>query len=1144
MTWLRRATFLLLSCALGAGAGCSDDGGGSTPRPDASTAPDAGSGPDADTTPDATQVAFANAEAHWVGESVIAVPTGLAGDTFELHHAADAGIGIDFMAGTVSGSQVVALTEDTNGLPQTVTDKFPHLSGYKALTLPAGIDTAAILQSQLAVVGKSSSGLVSATAVQIPGVLDELFAYDGALGVGFEDTGAPQRPTFRLWAPTARSVTVHVYNPDKTDLDTQAMTQNVDNPAVWEYTATDASWYGNPYLYEVEVFTYRDPANPGSDTDVPGGVVKNLVTDPYSVALTTNSEYSLIIDLGDAATKPPGWDAFDPPSNFQAPEDIVLYEVHVRDFSIDDQSVTDAADRGKYTAFTYDGANDADDHVLSDGMAHLQRLAHPDSDNATIQGVTHVHLLPVFDIATIDEDATARVDLDSNFSALCARTNNVVPAGDCTADANKSIRTVLDELLTASGTGGTLGDTEEIQALVDVVRGLDGYNWGYDPFHYTTPEGSYATDPEGVQRIIEFRQMVMGLGAIDLRVVMDVVYNHTNASGQSDRSVLDKIVPGYYHRQNQTTGDVERSTCCENTATEHAMMEKLMIDSLEVWASQYKVSGFRFDLMGHHMKSNMENVRTALDSIDPDIYIYGEGWDFGEVGGNARGVNATQPNLAGTGIGTFSDRLRDAVRGGGPFDNGDALRVNQGFVNGMFYDKNDKNMASDADQLTSLLSQADLIRVGMAGNLKSFVIPSRFDLDIAGEDISYNGYDAGYCEDPQEVITYIAAHDNQTLFDNNQYKIPTGTSMADRVRIQNLGLSINLLGQGIPFLHMGQDILRSKSMTRDSYDYGDWYNRVDFSYVDNAQASNNWNVGLPTKEKDGDAYAVIREIITDTSIQPAAANMERSHDHVREMLTIRRSSPLFSLRTGDEVNTRVDFHNGGSHDLTDGSGQIPGFLVMSITDGTCAGVDLDGAIDNIVILVNARPQVVTFDATSTRLGGRSWDLSRVLETESTDPVVGNSTYNATTNVFSIPARTTAVFFEIEQGARDAGICNTRVGQPPPVPPLPTPPAGADAFLQGNFSDPQWSALDTYKFTRTGDTNFELTATLSAGNYEFKVADDGFSAINIGAAAGGTTLSPGGSVSLATPGSNIGLEIATNGSYTFKLDTSTSQLTLE
>ncbi|MBU3059583.1 MAG: DUF3372 domain-containing protein, partial [Pseudomonas indica] len=178
------------------------------------------------------------------------------------------------------------------------------------------------------------------------------------------------------------------------------------------------------------------------------------------------------------------------------------------------------------------------------------------------------------------------------------------------------------------------------------------------------PEGSYASDAEGVRRIREFRRMVQALADMGLSTVMDVVYNHTHAAGLADQSVLDKLVPGYYHRRDPVTGAVERSTCCENTASEHFMMEKLMTDSLVVWARHYKIGGFRFDLMGHHMRTNLLNALQAVRKVDPDIYFYGEGWNFGEVAGNARGINATQRNMAGTGIGTFNDRQRDAVRGG------------------------------------------------------------------------------------------------------------------------------------------------------------------------------------------------------------------------------------------------------------------------------------------------------------------------------------------------------------------------------------------------------------------------------------------------------------------------------------------------
>ena len=234
------------------------------------------------------------------------------------------------------------------------------------------------------------------------------------------------------------------------------------------------------------------------------------------------------------------------------------------------------------------------------------------------------------------------------------------------------------------------------------------------------PEGSYATDADGSARVLEFREMVQSLNQSGLRVVMDVVYNHTNSAGQNPNSILDKLVPGYYHRLNGD-GVVLGESCCADTATENAMMEKLMVDSVVLWAQAYKVDGFRFDIMGFHLKSNMLKVRAALDALTPakdgvdgkSIYLYGEAWNFGVMANNGRGVNAIQVNMAGTGIGSFSDRIRDAVRGGGPF----SPRRDQGFATGLFTEPNGTFGGSAADEKAELLRLTDLVRLGLAGNI-------------------------------------------------------------------------------------------------------------------------------------------------------------------------------------------------------------------------------------------------------------------------------------------------------------------------------------------------------------------------------------------------------------------------------------------
>ena len=1098
MILARSSTPLLLAAVLA--AGCTSDSTDMLDRNDeSSTARAPSSTGDGDApAPSLALAAYDGARAHWLAADLIAIPAGLAGATFSLVHAPEGGLAI--RDGVLVGGASIALTVDGAGLPADVAAKFPHLAAYRALRLPEGVDVAAVLRSQLAVVGLDGEAEVSATGVQTPGVLDDLFAYDGELGVTF---AAGRAPGFRLWAPTARAVTLHVHAADRAEIAAVPMTRG--ERGVWSFDAAGDAWYGAYYRYEVEVFA--PAADSGVPDGLPGAVVRNLVTDPYSVGLSTNSEYSLVVDLEDPATKPAGWDGLEKPT-LAAPEDVALYELHIRDFSISDATVA-PADRGKYRAFTYDGRNDADDRPASDGMCHLADLAQA--------GLTHVHLLPAFDIATIEEDASAQVNLDSPFADLCDA-NAAVPAELCMAAGDQTVRQVLDGILAAQG-----GTTEEIQAIVGYLRDLDGFNWGYDPYHFSAPEGSYASTGEGVARIVEFRAMVQGLARSGLRTVMDVVYNHTNASGQAARSVLDRIVPGYYHRRNAVTGEVERSTCCENTATEHVMMEKLMTDSLVSWATHFKVDGFRFDLMGHHMKANLERARDRLraltladDGVDGQaIYLYGEGWDFGEVGGGARGVNATQGNMAGTGIGTFSDRLRDAVRGGGPFDSGDSLRRNQGFVNGMFYDPNELNSGAPSERDT-LLHQADLIKVGMAGNLRDFVLTDMTGADVAGSAVSYNGSPAGYTLDPQEVITYVSAHDNQTLFDNNQYKLPAATSMSDRARVQNLAFSIALLGQGIPFLHAGDELLRSKSMERDSYNSGDWYNRLDFT-----GSMNNWNVGLPRADNDGGNYPVIRPIVENPIIRPRPKHTLASAAHVEDMLRIRKSSRLFRLPDGAQVSRRVDFLNAGP-------GQVPGLLVMTITDGACAGDDLDPALDGIVVLINATTTKVVYGLAGTPLEGLGGFELHPVQRASSDYVLHRAKFDGA--AFTVPARTAVVFVQPQDGAQGVGLpCNLKV----PTETIPEPgELTTTVFLRGEMND--WGTAAP--FERVADYTYEVAVPLAAGTYQFKVASEDWSTYDFGKSS--AVVSPGDSLVLERAAGNITLVLDAAATVRFQVSTAT------
>jgi pullulanase-type alpha-1,6-glucosidase len=431
------------------------------------------------------------------------------------------------------------------------------------------------------------------------------------------------------------------------------------------------------------------------------------------------------------------------------------------------------------------------------------------------------------------------------------------------------------------------------------------------------------------------------------------------------------------------------------------MMEKLMVDSLVTWATAYKVDAFRFDLMGHHMKDDMLAVRAALDALTLEddgvdgsaIYMYGEGWNFGEVANNARGENATQFNMAGTGIGTFSDRLRDAVRGGSPFDGGQDLKQ-QGFASGLYYDPNGLDQG---DALAKLLLYSDQIRVGLAGNLADYEFVDRNGSTVTGADVDYNGSPTGYTADPQEHIVYISKHDNQTLYDINAFAMPTATTtITDRVRVQHVGLSIASLSQGVPFFQAGSDMLRSKSMDRDSYNSGDWFNALDFTY-----ASNNWGVGLPVSGKNAENWDVMRPYLSDPALMPSQNDIMYSAELYREWMEIRYSSPLFRLETLADVQERMNFHNTGSS-------QLPGLIVMRLSDTVSGTTDIDPNYESIVTLFNANDEaqmITVTDMISVPL------TLHPVQQNSVDAVVKTATFDATTGVFTVPGRTTAVFVE-------------------------------------------------------------------------------------------------------------------------------------
>ncbi|MCC2312773.1 pullulanase-type alpha-1,6-glucosidase [Cellulomonas xiejunii] len=888
--------------------------------------------------------------AHWLDRTTIAwpssfVPSGTDPATlrFSLHASSDATL--EVVDGQVTGGDDVGLTLVPGGLTADQLGRFPALEGYLALRVDADRRTVErLLTGQLLVRQADADDVAQAvTGVQVPGVLDDLYSAK-AVERTFGTTWSRGRPSLALWAPTAQDVDLLVWPADRrgaVDLDADPVRTDASRQRDGSWTASGpSSWSGGAYLWEVTVYA-----------PTTGQIEVNRVTDPYAVALTLNSTHGVLVDLDDRRYRPRQWERTAQP--VVRPVDQTIYELHVRDFSISDETVPERL-RGTYGAFAVRS---------SDGREHLRDLADA--------GLTTVHLLPTFDIASIEEDRAAQATPACDLASLPP-------------------------------------DSTEQQACVTAVAGSDGFNWGYDPWHWTAPEGSYAVDAHGGARIAEFRSMVGALHADGLQVVLDQVFNHTAASGQDAKSVLDRVVPGYYHRLN-ATGQVETSTCCQNVATEHALAEKMMVDSVVTWARDHKVDGFRFDLMGHHSRRTMEAVRDALDRLTPrrdgvdgrKVYLYGEGWNFGEVADNRLFEQATQGQLGGTGIGTFSDRLRDAVRGGGPFDEDPRL---QGFGSGAFTDPNGAAVNGTPDeQLARVQHQADLVRLGMAGNLRDYELATSDGTVRRGDQVDYNGQPAGYADSPEEVVTYVDAHDNETLFDNLYLKLPQDTSMADRVRMNTVSLATATLAQTPSFWHAGADLLRSKSLDRNSYDSGDWFNVLDFSGQTNGFAR-----GLPPAADNEAKWSYQRPLLADPALVPTSDDIATASAAAAELLELRSSTRLFRLGDARLIEEKLTFPGAGPD-------ADPGVVVMHVDDrrGWDASArrwrtDVDRRLDGLLVVVNASAEPTTQRVDA--LAGRAYALSPV-QASGTDAVVRGTTYDRATGTVVVPARTVAVLVE-------------------------------------------------------------------------------------------------------------------------------------
>ena len=877
-------------------------------------------------------VSSTDARAAWLDATLLRWPGREPSGNFKLVYSRTGGAVALVGKKTTGAERTYELSVLRTPVPEALQARFKYLGESGVLLQLRASDQASIaelMQGQLLLVHEDSRGRIKdSTAIQHAGLIDAVYApkaqLEQDLGVSLTEAASQ----FKLWAPTASAVSVCLFADAMQPA--QRLVAMQKDPASGVWTAfTDSNLSDGSYQFLIDVYARGV------------GQVRNLVSDPYSISMNAGGERSYIADLNAPELMPEGWAENKRPAKLAQASDMSIYELHVRDFSVDDASVA-APLRGKYLAFT---------KLQSNGMRHLAALQK--------SGLTDVHLLPVFDFAT-------------------------VPESDC----------VSPEIPRAAA------DSEAQQAKAEQSRATDCFNWGYDPKHFGAPEGSYASDAvSGAVRVREFRAMVDALHRTGLRVGMDVVYNHTSHSGQHPQSVLDRIVPGYYHRLN-AKGEIERSTCCDNTATEHTMMAKLMIDTAARWVRDYRIDSFRFDLMGHQPLSAMLDLQKAVDAAaGRSVQLVGEGWNFGEVANNQRFVQAAQLSLAGSGIASFSDRARDAARGGGCCDSGLDIVRRQGYLNGLHYDPNALNSASNGLNGSSasasrieLLKAADLMRLGLAGSIASYQMTDYQGQLRALSQLDYAGQPGGYVQQPFEVVNYVENHDNPTLFDINVLKLPIDTSAVERARVQILGAASVLFSQGIPYIHAGMEGLRSKSLDRNSYDSGDWFNRIDWKFTDNYFGS-----GLPPKADNGANYAIFKPLLANAALKPSAAEIQWTRDRFLELMQIRASTRLLRLPDAAAINQRLKFINTGP-------AQIPTVLAAVID-----GVDLpDAGFKRLAFFINVDVNAHTIAAPTE--AGQRYTLHPVQQAAITkDARLADAKFDDERAEFSVPARTALVY---------------------------------------------------------------------------------------------------------------------------------------
>lgn len=602
---------------------------------------------------------------------------------------------------------------------------------------------------------------------------DKLYEYTGELGAIYNKN----KTCFRIWAPLADSVKVIFYGKDGYDYNSpqrEIVDMSYKEKGFWEVEiAGDLD--GKFYNYIIE----RDN-------------IINEVVDPYAKAVGINGNRGMIINL--ERTNPKGWDNHSIP-NLNNPIDSIIYETHIRDFTIDSSSRVPDNIKGKFKGFYYDTSKE--ESKIETGLNHLKEL-----------GVNVIQLLPCFDYKTVDE---------RKFNE-------------------------------------------------------EEYNWGYDPLNYNVPEGSYSTNPYfGEVRIKEFKELIMKLHENGFKVVMDVVFNHTADTVNSN---FNKIVPNYYYRVNEDGSFSNGSGCGNEIASERFMVRKYIIDSLKYWVNEYKIDGFRFDLMGLH---DIETIKKVRKEFDENILIYGEGWKASSslLDNEDLSLKENIYKFEDLQVGVFSDDIRDAIKGS-------VFEEEKGaFVNGV---------------------------EGYEETLKFGIIASTKHKDIMFDKLNYSKIP--WANEPYQVITYTSAHDNYTLWDKLSLVKPLATKK-ERIKMNKLAAAIILTSQGIPFIHSGDEILRTKKelngkLIENSYKSSDYVNKFDWT----------------RKEKYIDVF-----------------------NYYKNLIELRKKHKIFRLDTAKEINDNINFL-----DLKDNLKNVVAYVAN--------GENINDSLGKILVIFNGNKKIV------------------------------------------------------------------------------------------------------------------------------------------------------------------------------------------